>query len=330
MIIQYPDVLWLLLGVVPLIGLFVLQYFRGVRQLAALGKEWERRPAKTIYFAKWFGQILLFCAFYVFMVLSLAEFQWGDEPVEEDRRNLDLVFLVDVSRSMLAQDAGGSRLDAAKEYILGLTQEFPGARFSLIAFKGEAIKLVPMTENTLALVNSLLYLTPSVTTSSGTSIEAGLRAASRAEPEGSDRHRIVILLSDGEALSGNLELAASEYLRLGISVLSVGFGTREGAAIPLEDQRLLRDPQSGEVVITRSDPSRLHRIAELTGGEYFEASDPGAFTALGNWLKNLVEVRATEGFRLVLIPRFQLFLGIALALLCGYVALRAVRIRGVV
>lgn len=330
MILHHPQVLWALFGLIPLIVIFAYQYLEGRRSLAAAGLDVRERYVENVYFLKWLGQLLFAIIFYAAMVFSLAEVHWGDEPVEEDRSNLDLVFLVDVSRSMNAEDFGQSRLDAAREFILGLVQEFPKARYSMSAFKGDAITLVPMTENPLAVEYLLQYLAPSVITSPGTDLERALLRALSSIPEGSDRNRLIVLLSDGEALSGNLEATAARLNRLGVPVLSLGFGSVEGAGIPVDGERLLLHPQSGEVVVTRLDRSRLARAAELSGGAYFDASEPGGFTAASGWIQTHLDARESEGFRLSLIPRYGFFSSIALVCLVLSLALRTVRIRGII
>ena len=327
MTIHYPQFLWALLGIVPIVAVFLVQFFRGRKALRSTGM--ELGAGETVYFLKWFGQTLFFVIFYAAMVFAIAEIHWGDEPLEEDRTNLDLVFLVDVSRSMNAQDLGTSRLDAAREFVLGLVQEFPSARYSLTAFKGNAVTLVPMTENPLAVEYALQYLSASLITSPGTNLELGLQRALASIPSGSDRHRLIVLLSDGEALTGSLESDAAGLDRLGVPILSVGFGTAEGGAIPIDDDTLLRHPQTGEVVLTKLDPGRLRRAAELSGGIYVNSSEPGSFTSTAAWIEEFVGTRQREGFRLSLIPRYGLFLNIALLSLALSLALRVVRIRGI-
>ncbi len=328
MIILYPHMLWGLIGLVPLVGLHLYQYRRARKQLVLFGRQWNTRSMTTVLFIKWFGQTVLLVLFYMAMIFSLAEFHWGDQPVDEDRRDLDIIFLVDVSRSMLAEDIGQSRLDGTKEFILGIMQEFSQARFSLIAFRGDAVQMVPLTENQFAMEYGLQYLSPGVVTAPGTDIERALLRALSFMPEGSDRHRVLVLLSDGEALTGSLEAVAPRYNRIGMPIIALGFGTPGGAGIPTEDGLLLH-PQTGEVVITRLDSQRLIRAAELSSGIYIDSQEPGAFLQATNWIHNLKGTRGAEGFRLILIPRFGLFSSLALIFLLLILGLKIIKIRGV-
>jgi len=328
-IILYPELFWALLGVIPIVLVFLYQYRRGKRVLLILRRNWDSTSVNTLYSLKWAGQLFLFLIFYLAMVLSLAEISWGDSPVDEDRRSLDISFLVDVSRSMLAEDGVQSRLNEAKEFILGIVQEFPDARFSMAAFKGETIQLVPLTENTLALEYALQALSPSIISSPGTDLERALTRSLSFLPEGTDRHRILVLLSDGGALSGTIEEVAPRYNRLGIPILSLGFGTDEPVAIPIGETEVVRDPRTGQVVLTFLESELLERVAELSAGTFIPVAEAGSFTRTVRWISNFETTRESEGFRLVLIPRYPLFLSIALVALLLSILLRGIRIRGI-
>jgi len=329
MTILYPWVFWALLGIIPLLLVLSFQYQRSKRFVSMLSRNWKSGSVETLYFLKWFIQTLLLIGFYVSMIFALAGISWGDQPVEEDRSNLDILFLVDVSRSMLATDHNPSRLEGATEFILGIAQEFNRARFSLMAFSGDGIQLVPLTENTIALEFALLSLSPGIITTPGTNIERALQRAFQLIPQGSDRNRILVLLTDGEALEGTVEAVAPRFHRQGIPIVSIGFGTLEGSPIPLDDSRNLRHPQTGEIVITRLETQTLDRIAELSSGVVFLASEPGSFSRVVNWLGNFETTRGLEGFRLINVPRYGVFLLLALGFLGMSIIFRSWKLRGV-
>lgn len=329
MIILYPWVFWGLLGIIPLVLVLSLQYQRSKRFVSMLSRNWKSGSVETLYFFKWFIQSLLIIGFYLSMILALAGISWGDQPVEEDRSNLDITFLVDVSRSMMAVDHNPSRLEGVIEYILGIIQEFNQARFSLLAFSGDAIQLVPLTENTIALEFALQSLSPGIITAPGTNVERALQRAIQWMPQGSDRNRILVLLTDGEALEGSIESIAPGFHRRGIPILALGFGTPQGSTIPLDESRNLRHPETGEVVITRLETQTLDRIAELSSGVVFLASEPGSFSRVVNWLADFETTRGIEGFRLVNVPRYGVFLLFALGFLGLAIIFRSWKLRGV-
>jgi Ca-activated chloride channel family protein len=329
MTILYPWIFWGFLGIIPLVLVLSFQYQRSKRFVSILSRNWKSGSVETLYFFKWFVQSLLLIGFYISMIFALAGISWGDQPVEEDRSSLDITFLVDVSRSMLAIDHNPSRLEGAMEYILGMVQEFNQARFSLLAFSGNAVQLVPLTENTISLEFALQALSPGIITAPGTNIERALQRAIQWMPQGSDRNRILVLLTDGEALDGTVESIAPRFHRQGIPILSIGFGTPQGSPIPLDDARNLRHPQTGEVVITRLDTQTLDRIAELSSGVVFLASEPGSFSRVVNWVGNFETTRGIEGFRLVSVQRYGVFLLFALGFLGLYIIFRSWKLRGV-
>jgi Ca-activated chloride channel family protein len=186
---------------------------------------------------------------------------------------VDLVVLIDVSRSMDARDVPPSRLEravrVAEEVLSGLG---PGDRAALAAFAGRGVLLTPLTPDTRALQEMLAGFDAELMQKRSSELGAGIRAALTAFPEGSARPRVVLLLSDGEAPSGQDagDTGMREALRAGVRVVAVGLGSQAGTTVPDHGLPLL--DASGRVVISRRDLSRLSALAEATSGE-LEATD---------------------------------------------------------
>ncbi|TVR58696.1 MAG: VWA domain-containing protein [Spirochaetaceae bacterium] len=324
----YPAVLWLLLGLIPVAGVLFVQFVRHREQVELVTGMWRKTDVANVLVVKWFFSSLLFLIALAAGILAIAEFSWGTAPVEEDRSGLDVVLVVDVSWSMLADDIRPSRLDRVREVIRGVIQEFPESRFGLVAFKGTALRLVPMTSDTLAVESVLDALSPTIIAAPGTDIGVGITAGLAAFPEGTDRHRAIIVLSDGENLHGTPFAPAMIAADRGIAVFAVGSGTLDGSTIRLPSGELLRDA-SGDVVISRLDPDTLRRIAELTGGPYVSLGDPDAFARIVGEMRAMYSRRVTEGFRLAPVRRYRLFLLIALVSLMVAMGVRAVRWRNI-
>ena len=185
MSVQHPENLWLFAGLIPIVFLFVGEYLHTRRTLIALGGSWTGESAQSTVLFKWFLSSLFFFAFYCSTVLAISGFQWGEQPVEQDRKDTDIVFAIDVSRSMLANDVEPSRLERAAELVHGLLQDMPSSRAALLVFKGKAQLIVPMTEDLVAIENALGYLGPEMTTLPGTNVESALNASLSAFPQGS-------------------------------------------------------------------------------------------------------------------------------------------------
>jgi Ca-activated chloride channel family protein len=328
MTIEYPHVIWALLGLVPIVILELRNFMRGRRDLARFTGRLRKQNVQNVYLVKWFFSTAAFVLFYLFAVLALAGFFWGQEPVEEDRRGLDVTFAVDVSRSMLADDVAPSRLARSKGLIRGMVEELPGSRFALVVFKGQGITAMPMTQDTTAIQNFLESVGPSLLSSPGSDIESGLSTALNAFPDVLARNRVVVLFSDGESLTGRAAEAARTAAERGIPVFSVGVGTEEGSAIIRDNGEPIRD-RDGQVVISRLDEQTLRRVAERSGGGFYRGGDPATLGSLLDEVRGYVTRQEKQGFRLVDVPRYRTFLSLALVFFVLYTAIRVVPWRGV-
>jgi Ca-activated chloride channel family protein len=282
----------------------------------------------NVYVVKWFFSTAALMLAALLLILALAGFTWGERSVEEDRRGLDIAVAIDVSRSMLASDVPPNRLVRARELLRGLIEELPASRFSVVVFKGTAVRVVPLTEDTIALESFLDVLGVDLLSAPGTDVEAGIQSALDGFPEGTSRHRVIVLFSDGESLTGAAAEAARRAGREGIPIFSVATGTEDGAPVMLANGRLLTDT-SDRVVVSRMEPDVLQDIAALSGGEFIRADDPDAFARLTRGIRSHEQRRQAEGFRLVPVRRYGFFLTAALCLLAVYLGIRIVRWRNI-
>ncbi len=323
MTVGNPQALWLLTG----LGLLVLLQFRhlvsGRRDLLRIsaGDEEQRR---RLFFVRWFFSSFAFDLFWIFCVLALADISWGVRPVEEDRRGIEVAFVLDVSNSMLAQDVEPDRLRRAQDILRALVSELEGSRFAVVAFRGNASRVVPMTEDLTAVESLLSVAAAGLITVPGSNVETALREAILSFPEGSNRHRAVVLFSDGEALQGSAASAAEELNALGIPVFALGIGSREGSSIPTSSGDVLRD-RRGRPVVTRLEAETLRQIATATGGTYYELGQPDLFRELLAGVREYYGTLEAQGFRLEEVQRYRLFLSVALVCLTIFVGLRVVR-----
>ncbi|MCF7928519.1 MAG: VWA domain-containing protein [Spirochaetales bacterium] len=326
MTLQYPRALYLLLLILPVVLIFFLNYRRGLRDLSLLAGKERSRTVQAVFLVKWFFRLLVLTLFIAAMSLALAGVQWGKRSVPENRRGYELIFAVDISRSMLAEDISPSRLERSGELIRRLIDTFPGSRYALVAFKGEAVTLVPAGENSEALLGFLDLLAPALLTAPGTNLEAGLREACDAFVSKDLRFRTVVLFSDGESLSGDLAAAAGAVQEAGAKVIAVGTGTKSGARIPLSDGRFVLD-EAGNPVISRLDEQALSRVAEMTGGSYYSVDKPGLIEQVEEGLRSKVERNIREGIRIEDVNRYRFFLVIGLGMFMIYMIIRIFRWR---
>ncbi len=199
----------------------------------------------------------------------------GERSALVPSRGVDVVLLVDVSRSMDARDVAPSRLvraqTAGAAILAGLG---PEDRAALAIFAGRGVLLTPLTPDREALAALLADLSTDLVRPRGSDLGDGVRHATEAFEPASERPRAILVLSDGEDPSGRSATGASEALRAEARVHAVALGREAGAPIP-DHGVALRDPK-GAVVVTRRNAERLERLATATGGELFVADAWGA------------------------------------------------------
>jgi Ca-activated chloride channel family protein len=253
------------------------------------------------------------------IVLASLGITWGTVPVEEDRTGLDVVFVLDISRSMLARDVSPSRLEYAKTVALSLLDTLADARFSVVIYKGTAIRAIPLTEDREVLENFLRNVTPSFLQSKGTNLSLGLQEATKCFPPESGRHGVVILLSDGETQEPMSSSVLGVYRKQGIPVFSVGIGTVEGTVIP--DPTPIRG-KDGKVVVSKLNRSLLQKVAGDTGGVYLEVGNLLVNRVLWEELMKFRTDRERVRVRMVGAERHDLFLLLALIFLLIHIGVR--------
>ena len=322
MTLLYPEVFWLFIPLLLLLIPAVILYSQGRRILNRLAGGWRSLNAGHVFFIKTVVEWMTMALFFVFSILTLAGISWARIPVREDSSGLDVVFAVDVSRSMLAEDVSPDRLGRSAELIHSLLGE--ADRSGIVIFKGDGRVLVPLTEDHIAVEDGVNHLSPSMYTVPGSDLSRGLLSSLEAFPEGSPARKVLVLLSDGESLEGNPSYAAREFRLKNITLFVAGVGTEEGRMILDASGNPVQD-ETGQAVITRMDREALMDIAAAGDGRFYDLSDSGA---PGQILQDLQDLRGgtgAEGLRFDSRINYRVFLIIALS--CLLLNLLASRIR---
>ena len=242
---------------------------------------------------------------------------WGEGESGAQQRGVDVLVCLDVSRSMLARDQAPSRLLAAHRAIAELADRARGDRLGLVVFAGEARLAVPLTRDVDTFTTMARLQDPLSVSRGGTDLGAALDTAATALEGANGDHEVILLLTDGEDNEGGGLRAAERCSRRGITVHSVGFGSRRGGKIPVQGdggEVFLRDG-SGEEVVTAADAVALERIADATGGRFVSSVDtPRALVALyDDEIVPMARKAFGERERQERENRFQWPLGVALA-----------------
>jgi Ca-activated chloride channel family protein len=288
-----------LLGLIPLVIFVVLRLVRD-RNYAPFFAPLALRYRCSQLFSWLFFAALLF---------ALAGPHWGLRPVNEYHRDLDLILALDVSRSMEVPDSGGTRLERAAALGLDLAEGTSGFRMGAALGRGRGILALPLTEDRAVMVSLLKSLAGAMGGGTGTNLESLVDAASSAFLEEFPSRRIIVLLSDGESLSGSLAAAAGRAAAGGIGIVALGIGTESGGPVP----GISESGESGAgPVISRLRRDVLEDAAAKTGGLYIDGADSQAGQYLRSYLESLVLEREGAGRRRENRPRWRFFLIAAL------------------
>jgi Ca-activated chloride channel family protein len=200
------------------------------------------------------------------LILGAAGPQWGFQWEEVSRRGVDVVVALDLSRSMLAEDAKPTRLAAAKREIRDLIELLQGDRVGLVVFAGTAYTQCPLTLDYGAFEVFLDQLDPDWVPVGGTDLAGAVRQSIQTFAAGEHAGRALILITDGEDHGGELPAAAEEAKKEGVHVFVVGMGAPEGAPIPDGRGGFVQD--GGKTVLTKLDEPALKELALATEGSY--------------------------------------------------------------
>ncbi len=317
----FAQPLWIITGLSICIGslfllrnlqarrLATLQEFAAAHLLSRLTRNisTRRQATKQAIFL-----LALFCCF-----LALARPQYGFKWEDVKRKGIDILFAVDTSKSMLAGDIKPNRLERAKFAIMDFVDQLDGDRVGLLPFAGTAYLMCPLTGDYQAFETSLKALDTNIIPKGGTDITAAIREAESVLSNEAN-YKLLILVTDGENLEGDVLAAAQEAARKGMRIFTVGVGTREGEIIPVAEgaKGFVKDA-SGNFVVSHLDEATLTQIAEKSNGLYVPLGNKGQGlqTIYQQKLSLVPKEELTERRHKVPLERFEWPLAMAIGLL---------------
>jgi len=306
MTFDYP---FLLIGFIIFIPLIILDF---------IGRK-KRELLSANLLKKFSASVFFFRLFLIFAIIALAGPRWGTGYApSEYRRGLDTVFAVDISRSMEIYDAGAnenfpqSRLERGISIACNTISSVAGARFAAAIGRGKGYLAVPLTFDNDAVLIFLESIDGSSMTGRSTNLESLLTAAAGAFQSGSAAHKVIVLISDGEALSGVMRNAVNQCARDGIIINTVAVGSDEGRRISEHPDGMARS-DSSSFAVSRRDSSVMRTAAERTGGIYIDAFREDAASLLSSHLLSLAQDNQPGGGKKEPKQRRALFIILALA-----------------
>src|SRR5262245_48580478 len=272
---QFAQPIWLLVGLATCAAL-VWQFRRfDQRQRIALTQFASARLlpklASSISPSRKFAKRVFFTLGTAFIFIALARPQAGFEFQETHRKGLELLFAVDTSKSMLAQDVKPDRLTRAKLAVSDLITKLNGDGVGLIAFAGSSFLQCPVTLDYDAFRESLDALDVNVIPRGGTDIASAVHEAEAVFKTRTAADKILILITDGEDLGGEAITAAQSAAKNGVKIFTVGVGSTTGELVPVPSENGGTDfakDENGNPVKSHLDETTLKKIAEATGGIY--------------------------------------------------------------
>ena len=216
-------------------------------------------------------RLSLFSIGFFFFVIGLSRPQIGAKLKEHETKGAEIMIVLDVSNSMLAEDYSPNRLSRAKLAISRLVDRLRDDRIGLIVFAGNSFVQLPITTD---YVSAKMFLN-SITTESvpiqGTAIGDAINTALRSFSSQSEKSRAIIIITDGENHEDDPVAAAAQAAEMGVRVFTIGVGSPEGKPIPMNGE-LLKD-KDGNIVVTRLDETVLQEVASAGNGAYVRAGN---------------------------------------------------------
>ncbi len=250
------------------------------------------------------------------VVLALMNPRVVDEKANVPTEGVQVMFVVDVSNSMMADDVAPNRLEKARSFAIKLAERFGGNRIGLVAFAGEARLQMPPTTDFGAIRQALQTLSPSSVAVQGTDIEAALLEAYRSLSTNALAKKCVVVISDGEALEGDAIATAGKLAQSGMLIHVVGIGTAQGAKLNEPETGLPILDNNDQQVISRLNEEQLGELADATGGKYLLLQDTeSALNIMAGYLNALEKMPLANGDLVNYYSYAPWILGVVLVLL---------------
>ncbi|NKI26520.1 VWA domain-containing protein [Arenibacter sp. 6A1] len=254
------------------------------------------------------------------LALALANPKIGTKLETVKREGVDIVFAVDVSKSMLAEDIAPNRLEKSKRLVSEIINQLASDRIGIIAYSGQAFPQLPITTDYGAAKMFLQSMNTDMLSSQGTAIDQAITLASTYYNDDEQTNRVLFILSDGEDHSeGSIAQAIEDATKEGIRIFTIGVGKTKGAPIPIKRKGVLetlKKDSNGEVVITKLVEETLIDIANQGNGEYINGENTETAVEFIKERLNEMDKKEFEAKQFAEYKdQFQWFLAVALLLL---------------
>src|SRR5690606_2655781 len=218
---------------------------------------------------------LVLCLAFACIAIALVNPKIGTKFETVKREGVDIVFAVDVSKSMLAEDIAPNRLEKSKQLVTQIINNLASDRIGIIAYAGKAFPQLPITTDYAAAKMFLQSMNTDMLSSQGTAINEAINLAKTYYDDDDQTNRILIIISDGEDHGNDASRVAEEAAEAGIRIFTIGVGSTSGGPIPEKRNGIIlnyKKDNTGETVITRLDETTLKNIADQANGQYINGN----------------------------------------------------------
>jgi len=297
---QHPEFLWLLL-LIPVYGI-ILFLLRKKRAAVSVSVFDDLKASQGWSYARawpWLERIFIVVIIALFS-LTLAYPQGSHETHTESKKGIDMVFALDVSDSMLAEDLTPNRIEAAKAALGKFTQKQEGDRMGVVVFSGAPFTQSPLTfdygilEEYIGRI-SVKSINKNIRGLSGTAVGDAILAGVNRFAESGEREKVLVLLTDGDANVGvDPKIAAQKAAQEGVRIYTIGIGKEGGAPLKTTDMRgnavYARNPD-GSLYQATFNEEALKEVAQIGGGQYFRVDDAATFDTV---LKEIAQLEKRD------------------------------------
>ena len=255
----------------------------------------------------------------VFLVIGIVDPQVGSKLEKVKREGIDLMLVLDVSNSMMAEDIKPNRLERSKMAISNLIDKLEGDRIGIVIFAGNAYKQLPLTTDYSAAKLFLSAVDTKIVPTQGTAIGEAIEMSSLSFDE-KEHNKAIIIITDGENHEDDAVSEAKKSLESGIKVFTIGMGLPDGAPIPVYNKygnrTGFKKDRQGKTVVTKLDEDMLRKIAAAGDGAYARANNGSTglrkiFDEISNIEKKEIETKQFTDYE----HRYQIYIFAALLIL---------------
>lgn len=263
------------------------------------------------------NSIYIICV--LLLILALANPKYGKATEIVKSKGIEVIFALDISKSMLAEDVAPNRLEKSKQIVSQIINNLHGDKVGLVVYSGSAFNVMPVTTDYNVAKMFVKNSNPNMISEQGTAIDQAIEIASQSFSKKTSANKVIVIFSDGEDHSENAESAAEEANKNKIKIITVGVGTDKGSSIPLREDGIVAGFQrdkDNNVVISKRNATVLKSIAKVTGQSYIDGnSSRSVINQVSNQLDSFQKTDGQTARTTGMNATFYWFLAIATLLL---------------